>query len=192
MGVELSTRIVAVGTGTGVLSEHQVASWIRSEDAREQDPGTVMIIDLQGTKPTPGALLELVVPLREAVHGWGNVAYVISSSDHATREIIGWIADANEIGVYVTSSPERLAEAEPAGELSPAEAHTLEQMKRMGGTLTASDLSVWIDVPKTAAGNRLVNLARKGYVLRIQQSRQKGDLFVDPRSIRPASPITAK
>lgn len=189
MGVELSTRIVHVGTGTGVLSEHQVVTWIRSEDARGHDPGTVTIIDLQGTKPTPGALLELVVPLREAMQGWGNVAYVISSADDATREIIGWIADANDIGVYVTSSPERLAEAEPAGELSPAEAHTLEQMKRMGGTLTAADLSVWIDVPKTAAGNRLVNLARKGYVLRIQQSGQKGDLFIDPRSIRPHSPV---
>jgi hypothetical protein len=188
VAVDLSTRIVRVGTGTGVLSEKDVATSIRF-GAMPDDTGLVAIIDLEGTKPTPAALRQLLVPMREAMHGWGNVAYVISSADEATREIIGWIANANDVGVYVTSSPEHLADAEPAGELSASEAHTLDELNRLGGTLTASDLSVWIGLPKTAAGNRLVNLARKGYVLRVQRPRQKGDLFVDPRTIRPHSAV---
>jgi len=115
VAVDLSTRIVRVGTGTGVLSEKDVATSIRF-GAMPDDTGLVAIIDLEGTKPTPAALRQLLVPMREAMHGWGNVAYVISSADEATREIIGWIANANDVGVYVTSSPEHLADAEPAGE----------------------------------------------------------------------------
>ena len=45
----------------------------------------------------------------------------------------------------------------------------------------ASDLADRAGIEATAAGNRLVNLVRKGYVYRWERPRREGDLFVDPR-----------
>ncbi len=37
-----------------------------------------------------------------------------------------------------------------------------------------------ISIEPTAAGNRLVNLERKGYVYRISRARRQDDLFIGP------------
>ena len=51
------------------------------------------------------------------------------------------------------------------------------------GTVTALGLAEQVNIEKTAAGNRLVSLQKKGYLQRVEQPHPAGDLFVDPRSV---------
>ena len=76
-----------------------------------------------------------------------------------------------------------LESAEPAGVLTANEAETLKLVADTGGTVTALTLADSIDIGKTAAGNRLVSLQKKGYLQRVVQPHPEGDLFVDPRSV---------
>jgi len=48
--------------------------------------------------------------------------------------------------------------------------------------VTASRFATETDLELTAAGNRLTNLARRGYVLRIPRSRRHGDEFLTLRA----------
>jgi len=50
---------------------------------------------------------------------------------------------------------------------------TLQVLHRVGATVTASNFGVRVGIEATTAGNRLVNLAKKGYVHRIERSRVK-------------------
>ena len=185
-----ATKIVRLGEGTDMLQDGQIV-WKMKHDFEDSGDGLVALIDFGTVAPTTRVLREFFVPFREATNAHANVSYVLSSSDPATREVLSWMADANDLGMYITSSPEFLRDAEPAGDISAAEAETLEQLKRLGGTLTAAELAEWMGLEATAAGNRLVNLARKGYVLRIQRPRRQGDQFIDPRTVSPHTQLFA-
>ena len=56
-------------------------------------------------------------------------------------------------------------------------------VSQAGGTVTALSLAEQVNIEKTAAGNRLVTLQKKGYLQRVEQPHPAGDLFVDPRSV---------
>ncbi len=53
-----------------------------------------------------------------------------------------------------------------------------------GGTVTAAGLAAKVSIEKTAAGNRLASLQKKGYLQRMVLPHPASDLFVDPRSVR--------
>ena len=66
--------------------------------------------------------------------------------------------------------------------------------------MTASALASAVGLQPTAANNRLVNIERKGFVLRVKRGRDEGDLFVDPRvpymtpftASRPSEPVAMR
>ncbi len=62
-------------------------------------------------------------------------------------------------------------------------ASPMRLVSQAGGTVTALSLAEQVNIEKTAAGNRLVSLQKKGYLQRVEQPHPAGDLFVDPRSV---------
>lgn len=97
--------------------------------------------------------------------------------------MIGDVAAARDVAVFVCSSSSDLKHAEPAGALTARDRETLHLVSQAGGTVTAFSLAEQVNIEKTAAGNRLVSLQRKGYLQRVEQPHPAGDFFVDPRSI---------
>src|SRR5207302_1521622 len=85
------------------------------------------------------------------------------------------------IFVSFSTTPYEVAEAEPAMALSPTEAETLSAVAALGGSTDAAQLASRLGLRHTAATNRLVGLADKGYLQRKKRSGRSGDLFVDPR-----------
>ena len=67
--------------------------------------------------------------------------------------------------------------------LTARDRETLGLVFEAGGTVHASGLANQVGIEKTAAGNRLVSLQKKGFVQRVERPHPAGDLFVDPRSL---------
>jgi hypothetical protein len=192
-------NVVTVGTGPAGIGQ---AVWVDSEAAAirrdsqfPQEPSgaaRIDVLDFHDIVPAPGPLLEFLVPLAEGVvtgrYGENHVVFV-STRDDATREFVQYLSTARNLPIYVASSIERLSEATPAGELTATERETLDVLARAGGTLTATQFATSTGTAVTTGGNRLVNLARRGYILRVPQSGRAGDLFIDPRSLRPYSAL---
>jgi uncharacterized membrane protein len=147
-------------------------------------PLTSMVIAIDGT-PTanPGPLRELVLPIAQAIRGgvYGQTVLFVSSAMDGVGDYLQDLAFANDVGLYWSENPDDLESARPVGDLTPTERSTLGLLKDVGGRATASDLAERAGIEATAAGNRLVNLVRKGYVYRWERPRSEGDLFVDPR-----------
>ena len=135
-------------------------------------------------RPTPGVLRNLVVTVGEDVKAgrYGNFALFICSEDEDTRSVIGDIAASRNVALFVSSSAD-LKDAEPVGVLTAKDRETLFLVSQAGGTVTALGLAEQVNIEKTAAGNRLVSLQKKGYLQRVEQPHPAGDLFVDPRSV---------
>jgi len=68
--------------------------------------------------------------------------------------------------MYVTKSPAHVAEAHPAGRLTPTEKNSPNTLK-LGGRVTSSQFALAISLELTAAGNRRSNLSRRGWVYRV-------------------------
>lgn len=147
-------------------------------------PMTATVIAIDGT-PTanPGPLRELVLPIAQAIRGgvYGQTVLFVSSSMDGVGDYLQDLAVANDVGLFWTEDSDNLESARPIGDLTPTERSTLELLKDGGGRATASDIAERAGIESTAAGNRLVNLVRKGYVYRWERTRREGDLFVDPR-----------
>jgi hypothetical protein len=180
------TRVISVATG-GMLHDSGPVVSLRDSGlppVRPEHPG-ITIIDLGAATLTPGVLQDLVLPagqkMRAGVYGQMNV--VFSSSDPVTQNFVGMIAAAHDLALYVTFSPENVLSARPVGNLTPTEYQTLNVLAAMGGTTTAAGLAQRLEIDQTTAGNRLVGLARKGFIQRLPRPRPGGDLFIDPRSI---------
>ncbi len=180
-----SQKVVRVATGQPIVSDSVGAVHLRESSFPLSSENTIGVIDFGASIPTPGVLYEWVVPLgqRARAEGMGQFTLIVSSTDEATRQMASYVAAANSLPLYVTNSCQDIHSAEPAGDLTATERETLQVLHRVGGTLTAADFGDRLGIEATAAGNRLVNLSRKGYVHRIVRSRSKGDLFVDPRTI---------
>ncbi len=146
---------------------------------------TTVVLDLAGSEFTAAALRELVVPLGQRLRGgvFGDVRFVIAASDPADAEVISLWAREHELPLFVSASaePHDVARARPVGALTPTEIETLDELGRIGGAATVAALAGQVGLELTAANNRLVGLARKGYVYRLDRPRRRGDLFVDPR-----------
>jgi hypothetical protein len=79
-----------------------------------------------------------------------------------------------------------LAEAEAVGVLTATERETLEILRQLGGRVTVANFADASGLEPSAATNRLVNVAQKGFVHRVERPRRDGLLFVDPRVGMPA------
>lgn len=193
--IRFEVRIVAAGTGAAVW-DHPSADAVvqRFMPADKRHGPMVGIVQLSNVRPTPGVLRNVVVTIGEDVKAgrYGEFSLVVSSEDEATRFVIGDIAKAQDVAMFVSASTVDLAHAEPVGGLTPRDRETLDQVLRIGGTVTATEFAREVGVEQTTAGNRLVALHKKGYLQRVSRPHPIGDLFVDPRSVRLAGPVASQ
>lgn len=187
MPAQLATRkILYLGT-------HLVETPGRAAEIRDQrfpptaSPGpAVAVLDLGGARYTPAALHELIVPLGQRLRGgvFGELRIVITAPDEATAEVLALLAEKHDLPLFIAQSsrPEDVEDAVPAGSLTTAEAETLDGLRDLGGGVTAAGYAGVFGLTPNAANNRLLNLERKGYVLRVKRSRKTGDLYIDPRA----------
>lgn len=154
---------------------------------------TTFVLDLRGATPTPGVLLEYLVPLAQAIRGglYGNVKLVVCTQDSAVAQLITLVAGAYALPLFVAPAPDRLAEAEPVGELTATDRATLAAIVRAGGRVSASQLARAASIEATAANNRLTNLERKGYVYRVNRPGREGDVYADPRVPDPQQALSS-
>ncbi len=172
---------------TGDLSDPQTAarvrdSWIPATAFRRP---TTLVLDLSGKLLSPSALKELIVTLGQRIRAgmYGDARMVVATSDAAVQEMCALLARRYQIPLYLAGSPaaEDVLYAIPAGDLTEADVETLEEVRASGSVITVSALAGAVGLQATAANNRLVNVERKGFVLRVRRGRDEGDLFVDPR-----------
>ena len=114
---------------------------------------------------------------------YGNFSLFILSEDEDTRSVMRDVAASRNVALFVCSSSADLKDAEPVGVLTAKDRETLSLVSQAGGTVTAFGFAERVNIEKTAAGNRLVSLQKKGYLQRVEQPHPAGDFFVDPRSV---------
>ncbi len=189
MSIQFDVRFVPAGTGSAVWDDPHVAQLIHRfmPHDRNHDVPMLGVLHMGAARPTPGVLRELVVTVGEDVKAgrYGSCfSLFISSEDEDTRSVIGDVATARNVALFVSSSATDLEDAVPAGALTARDRETLRVILGAGGTVTAVDLAATVNIEKTAAGNRLASLHRKGYLQRVVRPHPASDLFVDPRSVR--------
>lgn len=185
--VKFELRFVPGGTGPAVLDHPSVGEVLNRFMPQDRRHGPMVgIVHFGDARPTPGVLREIVAVGEDVRAGrYGDFSLVVNSTDRATREVLGDIAKAQDVAIFVSTSISDLASAEPVGGLTEKDKITLDLVLQLGGTVTATELAHSIGVEQTTAGNRLVSLHRKGYLQRITRPHPVGDLFIDPRSMRP-------
>jgi len=143
------------------------------------------VLHIGPVRPTAAVLRDVVVTVGEDIKAgrYGDFSLFICSEDEDTRSVIGSIAASNNVSMFLCSSSSDLRNAEPIGVLTAKDHETLHLVAEAGGTVTAVGLARQVDIEKTAAGNRLVSLQKKGYLQRVERPHPAGDLFVDPRSV---------
>lgn len=184
--IQFEIRVVPAGTGSAVWDNPHVEHLIHKFMPPDRKHGPMIgILDLGALRPTPD-VLQVVVTIGEDVRAgrYGDFTFVVSSEDRATQAVVNDIAKAQNLALFVSSSPTHLEQAEPSGELTVKDRETLDLVLSIGGTMTANVLAGRLEIEQTTAGNRLIGLHKKGYLQRIERPHPLGDLFVDPRSIR--------
>ncbi len=189
--VKFEVRFVNAGTGSAVWDDpdttgswKQVIDRVMPQDRRHGP--MIGILDLAKLRPTPIVIRNVIVTIGEDVRAgrYGNFTFVVSSEDDATRSVLSDIASAQNLAMFVSTSPSHLDQAEPVGDLTVKDRETLSLVLQAGGTVTAAKLAEQLGIEQTTAGNRLVALNKKGYLLRVERPHPVGDQFFDVRSIR--------
>lgn len=168
-----------------VLDPGKIAAY---RDALVQPSGvqepTVLVIDLEGRFPLAEVLYELVVPLAQAANSGrlGPLVVVICTPSATLRDTLAALAEKHKLALFVAPSADRLAEAEPIGDLTPTERQTLDTVHQLGGSVTVSAFAEVAGLTPPAATNRLVNVMQKGFMQRADRPRTQGVLFMDPRA----------
>lgn len=185
--IEFDVRMVPAGTGPAVWDDPHVDQLIHRFMPHDREHGPMLgVLHMGAARPTPGVLRNLVVTVGEDVRAgrYGSFSFFICSEDEDTRSVIGDVAGSRNVPLFVCSSSADLMAAEPAGALTVKDRETLWLVSQAGGTVTAASLAEEVGIEKTAAGNRLVSLQKKGYLQRVEKPHPAGDLFVDPRSVQ--------
>ena len=179
-------RFVPAGTGAGVW-DHPCADQLvqRFMPPYRRHGPMLGFLQFGAVRPTPAVLRNMVMTVGEDVKAgrYGDFSLFVCSEDKDTRRVVGDMATSHNIAMFVCTSSSELADAEPVGALTARDAETLELVAETGGTVSAESLASRIGIRKTAAGNRLVSLQKKGYLQRVKRPHPEGDLFVDPRSV---------
>ena len=184
--IPFDVKFVPVGTGPAVWDDPYVDQLIHRFMPHDRKHGPMLgVLQMGAACPTPGVLRNLVVTVGEDVKAgrYGSFSLFICSEDEDTRSVIGDVAASSNVALFVCSSSDDLEDAEPVGVLTAKDRETLRLVSQAGGTVTVLDLAHQVNIEKTAAGNRLVSLQKKGYLQRVEQPHPAGDLFVDPRSV---------
>jgi len=174
---------------------HQVARYRESEfPPTATDRERVFCINLEGAFFSPGALMEMIVPLgqevRDGLHG--SAAVVVITSDDGTAEFLEALAQRHELPIFLSSSPDApLSNARPLGALTTAEVETYGLIRSAGGEATSSRVADLAGIEVNAAVNRTSALAKKGYVHRVSRPRREGDVFIDLLSAAEQSCVAA-
>ena len=176
-------RIISLGT-PGVWNDRSGASFLRDRyfPPTAVEHPTIAVLEL-GAEPTMGTLQEFLVPLGQRIRGgeYGQLFLVVRSEDDAVAGFVRYLSREYDLPIFVWTSPQGADMAvTPAGDLTSTEEATINALRSLGGVSTPPQLAETIGIEPTAAGNRLVNLARKGYVYRVSRPRRLGDIFVDP------------
>ena len=184
--IPFDIKFVPAVTGPAVWDEPNVDQVIHRFMPQGRNHGPMLgVVHMGAARPTPGVLRSLVVTVGEDVKAgrYGNFSLFLCSEDEDTRSVIGDVAASSNVAMFVCSSSSDLKHAEPVGVLTAKDRETLHLVSQAGGTVTALSLAEQVDIEKTAAGNRLVSLQKKGYLQRVEQPHPAGDFFVDPRSV---------
>ncbi len=162
---------------------HQMAQYREREfPPTATDWERVFCINLEGGFFSPGALMEMIVPIGQAIRGgvYGSAALVVVSSDDGTVAFLEALAQKHELPIFRSRSADSpLSDARPVGALTTAEMETYGLIRSAGGEVTSSGVADLAGIEVNAAVNRLSALARKGYVHRVARSRREGDAYVD-------------
>lgn len=187
--VQFDIKFVPAVTGSVVWDDPYADRLIQRFMPPDRRHGPMLgVVHIGAARPTPAVLRNMVVTIGEDVKAgrYGDFSFFICSEDEDTRSVIGDIAASKDVAVFVCSSSSELEHAEPVGLLTAKDHETLRLVSEAGGTVTAMGLANHVGIEKTAAGNRLVSLQRKGYLQRVERPHPAGDLFVDPRSVQMA------
>ena len=176
-----------VATG-GVVVSPSVPTWVRNvaaEKAKGHEPA-VLVLELGEAKFEAEVLLEMLTSLAREIRAgrFGEVLLVVATTQESVARITQMVAETENLPMYVASSSAHVAEARPAGRLTPTEKNSLTTLDQLGGRVTSSQFALATSLELTAAGNRLSNLARRGYVFRLARSRREGDEYVSLATFR--------
>ena len=183
--VDFDMRFVPAGTGPAVWDDPYADQFVhRFMPLGRQHPPMLGVIYMDAIRPTPAVLRNAVVSVAEDIKAgrYGSCSLFVCSQDEDTRSVIGDIAASQDVAVFLCSTYENLEYAEPVGALTIKDHETLDLVFEAGGTVNARSFAERVGIEKTAAGNRLVSLQKKGFVQRVERPHPAGDLFVDPRS----------
>ena len=184
--VQFDVKFIPAGTGSAVWDDPHAQQVIQRFMPLNRQHGPMLgILHIGAVRPTPSVLRDVVVTVGEDIKAgrYGDLSFFVSSTDEDTRSVIGDIATSKNVAMFITSSPTDFGHAKPVGVLTIKDLETLDLVSKSGGTVTAIGLANQVDIEKTAAGNRLVSLHKKGYLQRVERPHPVGDLFIDPRSI---------
>ena len=184
--IHFDVKFVPAGTGSVVWDDPYADQLIHRFMPPDRRHGPMLgVLHMGEVRPTPGVLRNMVVTVGEDVKAgrYGDFTLFICSEDEDTRSVIGDIAASKNVAMFVSSSSNDLTHAEPVGVLTARDHETLRLVSEAGGTVTALGFADRVGIKKTAAGNRLVSLNKKGYLQRVERPHPAGDLFVDPRSV---------
>ncbi len=184
--VNFDVKFVPAGTGPAVWDDPYANEVVyRFMPPERKHPPMLGVIHMGAVRPTPSVLRNVVVTPAEDVKAgrYGSCSLFVCSEDEDTRSVIGDIATSQNVTVFMCSTYADLKYAEPVGVLTARDHETLGLIFEAGGTVSALGLAKQVGIEKTAAGNRLVSLHKKGFVQRVERPHPAGDLFVDPRSL---------
>jgi hypothetical protein len=177
-------KIHYLGTG-GHLLDPEITAHVRDRllQTFAQSRETVVVLDLGGAVFSPGSLQELLLPLARRLRAGEPrlLTLIVIVEDPGAADFVRMLASMHDLTMYISDRQDRVGEAEPVGRLTPTEKQTIGTLAALGGRVTVSTFANQMQMQVTAAGNRLTNLAGRGYLHREQRSRREGDEFVDPR-----------
>jgi hypothetical protein len=143
----------------------------------------VRFLNLEGAFVEIGALQEMLLPVCQGIRAglYGKLAVGVITSDEPVADFVSFLAKEHHVPLFVSNSVEAFSRnARPVGDLTQAEFETFDMVCGLGGVVTGAGLAEATGLEPAAAGNRLANVEKKGYVFRISRSRRAGDLFMAP------------
>lgn len=177
-------RVLPIAETGHVITGQAVPALVRWEldDLMGAPQRAMLLIDFKDARVMTDTLVDILMPLARAVRAarHGELVLVVATSDAGVAQVAEMFAVAQDVPMFVTTSIEDVTRARPVGKLTPAESDSLRWMDRLGGRVTVSDFARATDLEQTAAGNRLANLSRRGYVQRVPRSRRAGDEYLTP------------
>ena len=111
----------------------------------------------------------MLTPLAREIRSgrFGDVMLVVATRQDSVARIVQMVAEREDLPICVTPSSTLVSHARPAGRLTPTEDSNLVVPDHLGGRVTANRFATETSLELTAAGNRLSNLARRGYLFRV-------------------------